>query len=326
MLLPNIFIKYFMLTNMSFLAMLSLFMNDIMNIWFMMEINNFMFISYLSYSMKNKKMIFFYFTIQIIPSLMLILMIIMSSLLITKSNLEMSLLYISLMIKLGIPPFHFWMPMISMYMSWMNLFFLLTIQKIIPFSILSIMNDKNSIMLIMVTLSSIIPPIMMMTQLKFKLLLTYSSINQSSWMIMLIFMKNIFWVVYMINYTIITMLIFYFINFYKMSFNYLYLNFNMIMLMMMLNMAGMPPFSFFMFKWLSIFIFMFNSMNLFMLFMLMMISSLMMFFMYLRMMYMSMFLKLSSSKLIKMNIYYTNFNKSIIWILAMTLSMMIIMI
>nr|YP_009868538.1 NADH dehydrogenase subunit 2 [Dolichoderus quadripunctatus]QKG63372.1 NADH dehydrogenase subunit 2 [Dolichoderus quadripunctatus] len=326
MLLYNIFIKYFILMNMSILAILSLFMNDIMNIWFMMEINNFLFISYLSYSMKNKKMIFFYFTIQIIPSLMLILMIIMSSLLITKNHLEMSLLYISLMIKLGVPPFHFWMPLISMYMSWMNLFFLLTIQKIIPFSILSIMNDKNSIMLIMVILSSIIPPIMMLTQLKFKKILTYSSINQSSWMIMLIFMKNIFWIMYMINYMIITMLIFYFINFYKMSFNYLYLNFNTIMLMMMLNMAGTPPFSFFMFKWLSIFIFMFNSMKLFMLFMVMMISSLMMFFLYLRMMYMSMFLKLSSSKLIKMNIYYTNFNKSIIWILSMVLSLMIIMI
>nr|YP_010461826.1 NADH dehydrogenase subunit 2 [Tapinoma ibericum]UUF93592.1 NADH dehydrogenase subunit 2 [Tapinoma ibericum] len=319
----NLFIKYFILLNLLILTMFSMFTNDLMNIWLIMEINNFLFISYFSFSIKNKKMIFFYYIIQIIPSMILILSISLNNMNLLNKNILNILIYLSLMIKLGVPPFHFWMPLISIYFNWNELFFLITFQKIIPFYMLSMINLKSYFILFSIILCAIIPPFMMMNLMNLKKLLTYSSINQLGWMILLIYLKNIIWFYYLIMYSLITMMIFYILSYKKFYYNYINnsnIYYNMIILMIMMNMASIPPFSFFMFKWFSIFIIIFNS-NLFIASLIMIISSFLMFFIYMNMIYLIMFNNLIKSKLMNLNILNFNYMNMILFIMMLFFSL-----
>nr|QHN89247.1 NADH dehydrogenase subunit 2 [Tapinoma melanocephalum] len=325
----NLFIKYFITLLLLIITMLSMFINDLLNIWLIMEINNFLFISYISFSMKNKKMIFFYYIIQIIPSMILIFSISLNNMNLFNKHFLNLLILLSLMIKLGIPPFHFWMVSLSSYMNWNLLFFMLTIQKIIPFYILSMINIPNYFLLMSLYMCSLIPPIMMINLTNLKKLLTYSSINQLGWMIMLIYLKNIIWLYYLIMYIMISLLIFFTLSYNKIYNNFLENNTlnNMIILMMMLNMASMPPFSFFIFKWFSVFILIFNS-NLFFMLMIMMISSFLMFLMYINMIYLSMFINMSKSKMIYLTNVQSNFTylKSLYLFMIMSISLFILII
>nr|YP_009905725.1 NADH dehydrogenase subunit 2 [Ochetellus glaber]QGW36341.1 NADH dehydrogenase subunit 2 [Ochetellus glaber] len=295
----NLFIKYFMLMNLMLMSFFSLFINDLMNIWFLMEINNFLFICYLITYMKNKKMIFFYFLIQIIPSMLLILSISINFINIMNKNIIIYLTYMGLLIKLGIPPFHLWMPILSLYLYWDMLFFLLTIQKIIPFYMLSLTYIEKYLMLFILISCSIIPPLVMFNLTNIKKLLTYSSINQTSWLMSLIYFKSILWILYLTFYSLMMMIMFFILSAYKIYYNFLHLNYNlnMFLLIMTLNMASTPPFMFFIMKWFSIFIMINNSLNLFNIMILMTMSSFIMFFLYINMMYLNMYINLIKSKL-----------------------------
>nr|AWN56219.1 NADH dehydrogenase subunit 2 [Dorymyrmex brunneus] len=306
----NIFLKIFIIFNLLLLSFISLFINDLLNIWFFMEMNNFLFISFLSFNLKSKKMIFFYFLIQIIPSILLIFYISLNFVNFMNNNNKILLLlvYSSLLIKLGLPPFHLWMPLISPHMPWNTLFLNLTIQKIIPFYLFSNIFIENYLIYFILISCSLIPPLMMMNLTNLKKLLAYSSINQSSWLMILIYLKNSLWLSYFFMYTLIYLIMFLFLSFYKFNFNFMNNNnnFKMIMLIMMLNMAGLPPFSFFLFKWFSIFLISSNFMNLFIISMLMIFSSFIMFFLYTNMIYLNMFIFILKSKMLILNYSYTN--------------------
>ncbi|YP_009705877.1 NADH dehydrogenase subunit 2 (mitochondrion) [Linepithema humile] len=325
----NLFSKYFILMNLILLSIISLFMNDFMNIWFLMEINNFLFISYMAMYMNNKKMIFFYFLIQIIPSMILIFSISLNLMNMFDKKMITYLIYLSLMVKLGIPPFHFWMPLLSLYLFWDMLFFLLTIQKIIPFYMFSLINMKNFQILLILFMCSVIPPLMMLNLLNLKKLLTYSSINQSGWLMLLIYFKNILWLTYLMLYTFIMMIMFFMLSFYKIFYNFLNINnfnLNLFTIIMILNMASMPPFSFFILKWFSIFIMMNNSFNLFMMMILMIFSSFFMFFLYINMLYLNMFINISKSKLYSYQPNYLKISHMFLYFFIIILSPIIMII
>jgi len=286
---------------------MSLFLYDFIIIWFFIEINNLLFIYLLRFNIYNKKIIFFYFIIQIIASLIIIYSIIINNIFFSN-NLFYILIIISLILKLRIPPFHLWLPLISIYMPWNILFILLTLQKIIPFYIISLI--KINIILIYFTLfiCSILPPIIIINITNFKVLLSYSSINQSRWIILLIFLKNIIWLKYFIFYIIILSSLFLLLYYFKIMYNLSYISinqikFNLIFIIFIFNLAGIPPYSFFYIKWFRIYISIYNS-NLFIILIIIIFRSLLMLYIYINIIINSIFFNKLNSKLIKFNFIY----------------------
>nr|YP_009945173.1 NADH dehydrogenase subunit 2 [Monomorium pharaonis]QOE17529.1 NADH dehydrogenase subunit 2 [Monomorium pharaonis] len=299
----SLFFKFFIMMNLSMITSMTLFFNDLMIIWFFMEIMNFLFMYVLINSMKNKKMIFFYFLIQIIPSFSIIFTLILNNIIIFNNFLYIFLL-MGLLMKLSIPPFHLWLPIMSKHMSWYSLFILLTIMKIPPFYMMSLIYINNLLIYFITILSSIIPPFMLLNLYNIKMILSYSSINQSGWMVILISLKNIIWLKYFLFYSLTLMNIFIIMTYFKLfsnySFNNMKISLNMLNLIFIFNLAGMPPFSFFYMKWYSMFTFILYS-NYFIMFIMLMISSLFMLFIYTNMLIYTMFLFKFKSKMLNYN-------------------------
>nr|YP_010334250.1 NADH dehydrogenase subunit 2 [Crematogaster matsumurai]UNH90059.1 NADH dehydrogenase subunit 2 [Crematogaster matsumurai] len=298
MIMYNLFLKYFITFLLIFLTWSSLFFFDILIIWFILEISNLLFICILNLSSKDKKMIFFYFIVQIIPSFLMIYSIILNNIFFL-TNYPYFIMLLSLMIKLSIPPFHFWLPIMSKYLSWNNLLLMLTLQKIIPFYTLSLFKINPLLISTALILCAIIPPYMMLNINNFKILMSYSSINQSGWMLLLIYLKNIIWFKYFLFYSFITLTLFIFFYLFKNNFNFTYKlnNLNlMIAIFFMFNLAGLPPFSFFYMKWYLIFSIIYNSNHIFIM-IIMMMSSLFMLYIYTNMMMINFYMFNFKSKL-----------------------------
>nr|YP_010015002.1 NADH dehydrogenase subunit 2 [Crematogaster teranishii]QOI14037.1 NADH dehydrogenase subunit 2 [Crematogaster teranishii] len=326
MMLYNLFMKYFIYSLLIFLTISSLFFYDILIIWLLLEITNFLFICLLIISTKDKKMIFFYFIIQIIPSFLMIYSIIMNNIFFTN-NYFYFIMLMSLMIKLSLPPFHLWLPIISKYLNWNNLFLMLTLQKISPFYMLSLFKLNSFISSMILILCAIIPPYMMFNLNNFKILMAYSSINQSGWMMLLIYLKNIVWFKYFLFYSFINMSLF--ILFHMLKNNFTFINnmsnfkINLFSIIFILNLAGMPPFSFFYMKWYMTFLIIFNSHHIFILMMLM-ISSLFMLYIYTNMIMITFYIfKLQSKLYMKSFMPLTN-KLNIIFTMSLTFSVYIL--
>lgn len=264
-----------------------------------MEINNFLFICLINLTIKNKKIIFFYFIIQISASFIIIFRIILNNIFLENYFLKI-IFIIRILIKLAIPPFHFWFPLISIYMPWITLFILITIQKLTPFYILSLIKIHSFYLYLILIICSILPPYIISNLTNLKILLTYSSINQSGWIFILIYFKNIIWIKYFSFYSLILIRLRYFIyNFkiYKNLNNFYKLNFNIITLLFIFNVAGLPPFTLFYLKWYSIFIFLINS-NILILLILLIVRSLIILYIYSNIITNSLFLFKIKSKLL----------------------------
>nr|QBG38562.1 NADH dehydrogenase subunit 2 [Acropyga butteli] len=332
MMLNNLFHKFILMNLINF-SIIPLFFQDLIMIWFFMEINNFLFINYLCLKLNNKKLIFLYYLIQIIASLMMIFPLILNNFFMNNMNLMMMInFYSSMMLKLGIPPFHLWMPIMSMYMNWNIIFIFLSIQKIIPFYILSMINAKNLIFYYLIISSMFISTYKMINLLNLKILLTYSSINQTGWMLLLIFLKNMFWLLYMIIYSLILFILSYFFSLMKFSLSFLInnsfsLNFNLMCLFMIMNLASIPPLSFFMMKWMNMFVSIFN-LNLHLIFILMIMNSLILIYIYMNFMIMILFFYSIKSKFVifSMNTKNKNFYTYMFMFINFLMSLFLIMI
>nr|YP_010264245.1 NADH dehydrogenase subunit 2 [Carebara diversa]UIO59231.1 NADH dehydrogenase subunit 2 [Carebara diversa] len=297
----NLFSKYFIALNLIIFTYLSLVLYDLMILWFFLEITNFLFICLLNYSMKNKKMIFFYFIIQMLSSFIIIFIISLNTLFLMNNYLHLILIS-GLLIKLSVPPFHFWLPAISTYMPWNMFFILLTLQKILPFYLLSFLKLQKLMVFIILISCSIVPPYFMLNWNNLKTIMAYSSINQSGWMILLITLKNIIWFKYFTIYTLIMLALFTLFYYFKVfkHFSNFPLNLNILIFMFLLNLASMPPFSFFYLKWYSIFLAIMNNFNSIIL-IIMMISSFFMLYIYTSMLTNSLFFYKFKSKLMNFN-------------------------
>lgn len=297
----NLFIKYFIIFNLILLTIIPIFSYDLLLIWFFLEINNFLFICFLCIEIKIKKNIFLFYIIQIIASLLLFLPLIINNLFIINQNIFLLNFYLALILKLGIPPFHIWIIYISSFIPWKILFTFLSIQKIIPFYITSLIENNLSILLFIILLSSFIPITKIINLFNFKILLTYSSINQSRWILFLIFFKNLFWLIYISIYTLILFIISIYFNYFKFSFNFYInflnkLNFNFLSIFLIFNLARIPPLSFFIIKWFSIYIFILNS-NILFIFILIIFNSFILIYIYINIIYLNIFFYSFKSKL-----------------------------
>nr|NP_008510.1 NADH dehydrogenase subunit 2 [Rhipicephalus sanguineus]O99817.1 RecName: Full=NADH-ubiquinone oxidoreductase chain 2; AltName: Full=NADH dehydrogenase subunit 2 [Rhipicephalus sanguineus]AAD05517.1 NADH dehydrogenase 2 [Rhipicephalus sanguineus] len=262
--------------------LVSLSSNSWFIFWLMMEINMMSFIPIMNdFKMKNYNSMITYFIIQSFSSSLFFI----SSFQYSLFNMELffSLINISVLIKLGMIPFHFWLIMISESLTFYSLLILLTIQKIIP--LLIIEKFMNSLMIPLFIMSSLLASIMAMKYKLIKQILIFSSISHQGWILCLIAKKMNFWVSYLMLYSIIIYSII--INCKEMNFNKLCdltkkkisSKMKNTMIMSMMSLAGMPPFIGFFMKIMAIFFLM--KMNLIFM-MILIISSLINLFFYLR--------------------------------------------
>lgn len=217
-----------------------------------------------------------------------------------------------------------------MFLNWDLLFLFLSIQKIIPLYILSLIKINLLILYIFILLSSYISTFKIIININFKIIISYSSINQIRWMLLLIRFKNILWLLYFIFYSIIIFIITIIFQFLKLSYNFYYTipsskNLQLIYILLFFNIARLPPLSFFFIKWFRVFTFIFNSYSIIFLIIIILINSFILIYIYINIIILLIFFYSIKSKLLFIN--YQPFKKLyFILILRLLLSLIIIII
>nr|YP_010454099.1 NADH dehydrogenase subunit 2 [Heteroteuthis hawaiiensis]QXJ42089.1 NADH dehydrogenase subunit 2 [Heteroteuthis hawaiiensis] len=232
-----------------------------------------------------------YFIIQSMSSSMLIFTSIMiysfnmSWYSMFNNNIMNTMMLLTLILKLGGAPMHFWLPSITKQMTWMILFLILTWQKLAPLFMLSLMNSNIMTIMIISMMTTLMGSIMALNQTNLQMIITYSSISHLGWMLTMIMLNSSLTLFYFINYVFISIPLMHMIS-SKMG-NYMFMftqknnTNNMFIVSLILSLAGMPPLLGFMSK-LTILIPLIK-MKLFMLTMVMLLGTLLSLYFYLNM-------------------------------------------
>nr|AFY16897.1 NADH dehydrogenase subunit 2 [Dicranocephalus femoralis] len=253
--------KILFLTILFLSTMITMSSNNWTGMWMGLEMNLMAFIPFIS---KNKEKsssqaMMIYFLTQSIGSMILLFSILMSSLSIIKpfiNDMMLSLMMISLFIKLGAAPFHFWLPEMLSNLKWMEASMLMTWQKLAPLTILSNLNN-HSIFYISIILSTMVGSIGGLNQTSLRKILAYSSINHLSWMMMFI-STSANWYKYLTIYSMLIIMLCYFLNWNNIYFinqmnsSSFSLTEKYFYMIMMLSIGGLPPFLGFLPKWMVI--------------------------------------------------------------------------
>nr|QVT11017.1 NADH dehydrogenase subunit 2 [Muscidifurax similadanacus] len=294
-----LFIPMLLITN--FLIFIT---NSLFSMWLIMEINLISFICLLVYdkNIKTENLIN-YFLVQVFNSYLFLLSMILMNY--NLMNMMIYLMNLSMLIKMGSPPFYMWYLKLLNELNWMNIFFLSTIQKIIPLIILKnimIMEVSLFLNLIIMIFSMIYSSIKGLNMVNIKNIFCYSSIIQMSWIVILLMFNEMFSMLYLLIYLIIMLNLC--MNFNLMNVNnllYMYMyklnnKFNYYMMnLSIISLAAMPPMFGFLMKLSSVQIM--NSYLSFFVLMLMILSSLVSMNFYLRIMFNNMIFNSSSMKL-----------------------------
>lgn len=202
-----------------------------------------------------------YFLIQRIASTIFIIFILINRYLTTnieKNILMKFILTITIMIKIGIPPFHIWIPEVISKITWTSCMILITWQKIAPIYILSQRIENRKIITITIILSTITGAIIGVNHTSIRKIIAYSSINHIGWLLSCTIIHKKLWITYIILYSSITILMC--ILIYK--YNVIFINqFNikspfisekLSFIIIILRIGGIPPFLGFIPKWITI--------------------------------------------------------------------------
>nr|QBZ38108.1 NADH dehydrogenase subunit 2 [Malaxella flava]QBZ38121.1 NADH dehydrogenase subunit 2 [Malaxella flava] len=230
---------------------LSLMTNNWLFMWILMEINLFMFIPLMSKNKINDQSIKF-FIIQSLSSHLLIFSIMMMSIL-TNPSKSSSLVLIALLIKIGMTPFHIWMPEIMSKMSWNECFLMNSPIKITPMILINKMSSLKMLILPMI-LSLISSSLTGLNQINLKKLMAFSSIFNLSWMISSFFISKKISFTFMFIYSMLNFKImktFKKLNLmYMNQINYLKFNQKTKLNLILLSISGFPPLMGFFPKWM----------------------------------------------------------------------------
>nr|YP_010381722.1 NADH dehydrogenase subunit 2 [Caliscelis shandongensis]YP_011014875.1 NADH dehydrogenase subunit 2 [Caliscelis rhabdocladis]UDL72110.1 NADH dehydrogenase subunit 2 [Caliscelis shandongensis]WQB38569.1 NADH dehydrogenase subunit 2 [Caliscelis rhabdocladis] len=220
--------------------------------WISMEINLISFLPLITKSKKTKDQPMKYFIIQSMSSSTMLMSVLINSKIESPINLSIMLM-MSMLMKMGMVPFHLWVPSMLYTMSWENCMMFLTWQKITPMIMVSQMISMKEMILPM-TFSLIIGPMSMMKTLSTKKILAFSSISNSPWMIASMMMSKM---MFMMNFLIYsTMNIIMIMNFKNTNINFINQMNNknkinkMSIIMNILSMMGFPPTMGFFMKWM----------------------------------------------------------------------------
>nr|YP_009245640.1 NADH dehydrogenase subunit 2 [Oligolophus tienmushanensis]AIG60121.1 NADH dehydrogenase subunit 2 [Oligolophus tienmushanensis] len=284
-------------------SMISISANSWFPIWLGLEMNIMGFIPLI----VNKSNIFSieaslkYFLVQAISSSILLLSSIQNNFFLFPTEL----INMSLLIKLGAAPFHFWVPSIAGSISWSNLGLFLTWQKLAPMMILTINMTTSIMMMTSLILSLMFGPIGGLSQTNMKKMLAFSSIAHMGWVITTIMMSfNLVALYFVIYSTNLLMVISMMKNFQISSLNnstMLSKKSKIMLYSMMLNMGGMPPLLGFFPKLMTLTLLI--KMNMILLCLPLLTSAIINLFFYLRLTYLALVLMIK-----KKNVFMYNYN------------------
>nr|YP_010586225.1 NADH dehydrogenase subunit 2 [Himalopsyche eos]UZZ43987.1 NADH dehydrogenase subunit 2 [Himalopsyche eos] len=231
-----------------------------LGIWMGLEIN---LMSFIPLIVENKNMIMSeamlsYFLIQTLTSINFLFFIILTKMFSNFQWITNIVMNLSLLMKMGAAPFHFWFPKVMSGLSWLNCFILSTWQKITPMIAISFCMNYNTI-LMAILLSALVGAMGGINQTSIRVIMSFSSISHMSWMLTSTLISLNLWMIYFSVYLILNsmmMLMFSINNFFFLNqmFNtkmnssmFLSININM------LSLGGLPPFLGFFPKWLVIY-------------------------------------------------------------------------
>ncbi len=154
---------------------------------------------------------------------------------------------IILFIKIGLPPFHYWVIDLLKFSSWKIFFYLITIQKLGLYFILSYF-IINKIIIILIILMSIVLRLFIIFIINNIInIIIFSSFIHNRWLLRRLFIRKKLFLIYFILYV-------FFINIlYKILINY-----NLLIISQSIDsikwwvvwiLMGLPPFSLFLIKW-----------------------------------------------------------------------------
>nr|ANE16590.1 NADH dehydrogenase subunit 2 [Canis lupus familiaris] len=167
----------------------------------------------------------------------------------------------ALTMKLGLPPFHFWVPEVTQGITLMSGMILLTWQKIAPMSILyQISPSINTNLLMLMALTSVLVGGWGgLNQTQLRKIMAYSSIAHMDWMAAIITYNPTMMVLNLTLYILMTLSTFmlFMLNSSTttLSLSHMWNKFPLItsmILILMLSLGGLPPLSGFIPKWMII--------------------------------------------------------------------------
>nr|YP_010851748.1 NADH dehydrogenase subunit 2 [Lontra provocax]WGH14976.1 NADH dehydrogenase subunit 2 [Lontra provocax] len=209
-----------------------------------------------------------YFLTQATASMLLMLGIIINLLLTgqwavlsTPNPITSNVMTVALAMKLGLSPFHFWVPEVTQGIPLSSGMILLTWQKIAPLSILyQISPSMNpNLLMIMATMSLLIGGWGGLNQTQLRKILAYSSITHMGWMIAVTTYNPTLMVLNLVIYIMMTLVTFTLFTLNSstttLSLSHMWNKLPLmtsLILMVMLSLGGLPPLSGFIPKWMII--------------------------------------------------------------------------
>lgn len=214
-------------------------------IWLGLEINiiRFILMIYQYKDIKRVEICIRYFFIQSVGSALLMILLYLGVYFIGGLGI------IVLRYKLGVGPFYFWFLNICKRLRWERCFFLISFQKFLPIFIISII--ENKIIWVIVVVRLLIGLLGSFNQVDLKQLIGYSSVHHVGWIIIGVFYKNQFWMIYLILYGVVIFSVIYYLSLMKCVYiNQLVGVDKKLFFIRILSLGGIPPFlGFFMKLW-----------------------------------------------------------------------------
>nr|QHF16903.1 NADH dehydrogenase subunit 2 [Therioaphis trifolii] len=246
-------------------SIISISSSNWLSMWMGLELNMFSIIPIINFkqSIYSIEATMKYFLIQAFASIILLIFLILKSMLFMMMNFNL-LILLPLLIKMSLMPFHLWLPSMIEGLNWMSCLLLMTWQKISPMIMISylIINKSLILMISMISMNSI----MGMNQNSIRKILAFSSINNSSWMLIAMIMNENIWINYFLIYTMLNFLIMNIFNKFKINYlnqiKFFNLNFffKLNLLMLIFSIMGLPPMMGFLMKWMLIKMLIYNKM------------------------------------------------------------------
>nr|AZL93178.1 NADH dehydrogenase subunit 2 [Dendrocerus sp. ZJUH_2016009] len=246
--------------------------------WMLIELNLLSFIPIMlnQTKLKNNSIMMKYYVIQTFSSIIMLFSLSFS--MIIFINQLKTLMFWSMMMKLGLPPFHNWFINIMKKNSWLICAIISTIQKVIPILILSFFMFSNNLMIIILILLMFFLLINMskfFNSSSMKLIMSYSSIINSFWIIITSLFNKFIMILFMSIYFLSTWFIMYIFKMMKIKLLNNLMNSQLskwmyMILMMSMIISAIPPSLMFTMKLMMIYL---NLLNKYILLILIIISS-----------------------------------------------------
>nr|YP_009927057.1 NADH dehydrogenase subunit 2 [Indochinamon bhumibol]QNT10753.1 NADH dehydrogenase subunit 2 [Indochinamon bhumibol]BCL51415.1 NADH dehydrogenase subunit 2 [Indochinamon bhumibol] len=229
--------------------------------WTGLELNMMSFIPLITIQMNSylSESALKYFLIQALGSTFFIMS---SCMFLSFTQVSSSLLLVSLLLKLGSAPFHFWFPQVMSGLTWLQVMILMTLQKIAPMFLISYISSTfsnlNKIIYLSTILSAIMGALGGLNMMNLRKMMAFSSINHMSWMLISVVISDSLWVIYFIFYSIISSSIVILFNMFQtftlsdfMKSSQISMPIHsLLMSLNFLSLGGLPPFTGFIPKWM----------------------------------------------------------------------------